>query len=151
MGAFVRPSDSLAQHRVPQTRIHDPGRYALPQDSELHREGGTSRCAPRVHRTREHQPGQSDRRQETAEQDHRVPRNAAEMARSRRHYLRRIYSRLPCRHEGIDRPRYRDHQAGITARYPRVLFPDASARLRRSQGAFAERHLDGSGHEQIRP
>ena len=39
------------------------------------------RRPPRVHRAREHQPGQSARRQEAAEQDHRIPRHAAEVAR----------------------------------------------------------------------
>ena len=40
-----------------------------------------------LHRPREHQPGQSDRRQEATEQDHRIPRHAAEVARARRHHL----------------------------------------------------------------
>ena len=44
-------------------------------------------------------PGQPDCRQETAEQDHRIPRNDPEMARARRHHLRRLYSRFSCRHQ----------------------------------------------------
>ena len=39
------------------------------------------RRAPRLHRAGEHQPGQSARRQEAAEQDHRIPQDAADVAR----------------------------------------------------------------------
>ena len=83
-----------AQDGSPEHRLHHPGRHALPQDSEFHREGGAGRRAPRVHRAREHQPRQPDRRQEAPEQDHRISRDAAEMARARRHHLCRLYPRL---------------------------------------------------------
>src|SRR5207245_1164511 len=59
--------------------------------------------------------------------------------------------RLPRRHQGIDPARHRDHQAGAAARHPRVLLPDAVARLRGSQGALSEGGLDGPRHEQVRP
>ena len=66
-------------------RLHHPGRHALPQDPELHREGGTKGGARRIFIGMENiNPGQPDRRQEAAEQDHRIPRHAAEMARPRR-------------------------------------------------------------------
>ena len=42
-----------------ERRLHHPGRHALPQDPELHREGDAGRRRPRVHRAREHQPRQS--------------------------------------------------------------------------------------------
>ena len=67
--------------------LHDPGRHALPQDPELHREIAARRRHPRVHRAREHQPGESDRRQEAAEQDHRVPQDAARVEAGRHHDL----------------------------------------------------------------
>ena len=71
----------LREERRDGPRLHHPGRHAVPQDPELHREGGARRRAARVHRARKHQPRQSDRRQEAPEQDHRIPRDAAEMAR----------------------------------------------------------------------
>ena len=58
---------------------------------------------------------------------------------------------FPGRHQGIDPARRRDHQARIADRYPGVLLPDAAARLGGPQGSLQQRHLDGPGHEQIRP
>ena len=52
-------------------------------------------ASPRVHRAREHQSGQPDRCEEAPEQDHRISRHAAEMARARRHYLCGLHPRLP--------------------------------------------------------
>ena len=43
-------------------QLHHPGRHALPPAPELHREGGARRRQARVHRAREHQPGQPRRR-----------------------------------------------------------------------------------------
>jgi hypothetical protein len=48
-----------------------------PQDSEPHREIPARRRHPRAHRSREHQPGEPNRSQEAAEQDHRVSQDAA--------------------------------------------------------------------------
>ena len=50
----------------------------------------------------------------------------------------------------IDRPRHRDHQEGAAARHPRVLLPDAAARLRGSQSPLPQRGCDGPRHEQVR-
>ena len=125
----VRPPDRAARRRGHEHRLHHPGGHALPQDPELHREGGAGRRAPRLHRAGEHQPGQPDRGQEAPEQDHRIPRDAAEVARPRRHHLRRLHHRLSRRHQGIDPARHRDHQARTAARHSRVLLPDAAARL----------------------
>ncbi len=130
---------AAARRRVPEDRLHHPGRHAVPQDPELHREGGAGRRAPRLHRAGEHQSGQSDRRQEAPEQDHRIPRDAAEVARPRRHHLCRLHPRLPRRHQGIDPARHRDHQARAAARHPGVLLPDAAAGLGGPQGAFGRR------------
>ena len=105
---------------------------------------------PRVHRAREHQPGESDRRQEAAEQDHRVSQDAARVEAGRHHDLRRLHPRLPQRHAGIDPARPRDHQEGAAARHARVLRADAAAGLGGPQGAARERGLDGPRHEQIR-
>ena len=58
----------------------DPGRHALPPHAEFHRQGDAGRGQARLHRAREHQPGQSDRRQQAPEQDHRISRDAAAMA-----------------------------------------------------------------------
>ena len=50
---------------------------------------------PHLHRAREHQPRQPDRRQEAPEQDHRLPRDAAEVACTRRDDRRRLHRGLP--------------------------------------------------------
>ena len=151
LGAAVRPHDPDAARRGDEYRLHHPGRYALPQDSGLHREGDQGRRAARVHRAGEHQPRQPDRRQEAAEQDHRIPRDAADVAQPRRHHLCRLHPRLSRRHQGIDPARYRDHQARIADRYSGILLPDAVARIGGPQGSLRQGHLDGPGHEQVRP
>ena len=55
LGSDVRPPDRAARRRGPEDRLHHPGRHAVPQDPELHREGGAGRRAPRLHRAGEHQ------------------------------------------------------------------------------------------------
>ena len=50
---------------------------------------------PRVHRAGEHQPRQSGRGQEEAEQDHRIPQDAARLEGARHLHLCRIHPRLP--------------------------------------------------------
>ena len=129
----------LRKRRVPQDRLHHPGRHAVSQDPEFHREGGAGRRPPRVHRAGEHQSGQSHRRQEAPEQDHRIPRDAAEVARPRRHHLCRLHPRLPRRQQGIDPARHRDHQARAAARHSGILLPDAAAGLGGSQDALDSR------------
>ena len=47
MGIAVRPHDQDEGRRGHGHRLHHPGRYALPQDPELHREGDQGRRAPR--------------------------------------------------------------------------------------------------------
>ena len=56
----------------------------------------------RLHRAREHQSGQPDGRQEAAEQDHRIPQDAAGLEEGRRHHLCGLHPRLPGRHAGVD-------------------------------------------------
>ena len=77
LGSDLRPHHQAARRGRHGRPLHDPGRHALPPHPELHREIAPRRRHPRVHRAGEHQPGQSDRRQEAAEQDHRVPQDAA--------------------------------------------------------------------------
>ena len=95
LGSDLRPHHQAARRGRHGRPLHDPGRHALPPHPELHREIAPRRRHPRVHRAGEHQPGQSDRRQEAAEQDHRVPQDAARMEAVRHHDLRRLHSRLP--------------------------------------------------------
>ena len=66
--------------------------------AELRREMRARRRAARVHRHGEHQSGQSDRRQEAPEQDHRIPPDAAGLEEDRRHHLCGLYPRLSQRH-----------------------------------------------------
>ena len=139
LGALVRPHDRNAGRREDEYRLHHPGRHALPQDPGLHREGDARRRAPRLHRAGEHQSRQPDRRQEAAEQDHRISRDAADVAQPRRHHLCRLHPRLPGRHQGLDPARHRDHQARTADRHPRVLLPHAAAGLGGPQGACRPR------------
>ena len=39
LGGVLRPPDRAARRRGHEYRLHHPGRHAVPQDSELHREG----------------------------------------------------------------------------------------------------------------
>ena len=111
----------------------------MPQDPEFHRQGEARRRHPHLHRAGKHQSGQSARRQEAAEQDHRIPQDAAGLESGRHHDLCRLHPRLSRRHAGIDAARHRDHQEGNAARRARVLLPDAAAGLRGSQDAAQRR------------
>ncbi len=62
-----------------------------------------AKCAPRrrqegLYRAREHQPGQPPGGQEEAEQDHRVPQDAADLAEGGHPGLCRLHHRLPRRY-----------------------------------------------------
>ena len=74
---FDRLIELREERQASKLSLHHPGRHAVPQDPELHREGRARRRHARLHRAGEHQPGQPDRRQEAAEQDHRIPQDAA--------------------------------------------------------------------------
>jgi len=63
----------------------------------------------------------------------------------------RATSRLSRRHQGLDPARYRDHQARIAGRYPRILLPHSAARLGGPPEALQCRRVDGPGPQQIRP
>ena len=119
--------------------LPDPGRHAVPQDPEFRRQGEARRRHPHFHRAGEHQSRQSARRQEAAEQDHRIPQHAAGLEGGRHLDLCRLHSRLPQRHAGIGAARHRDHQEGNAARRARVLLPHAAAGFRGSQGAVRTR------------
>ena len=83
LGDDPRPADPAARGGEARHRLHHPGRHAVPQAAELHREMRAGRRAARVHRAGEHQSGQPARRQEAAEQDHRIPQDAARAGRRR--------------------------------------------------------------------
>ncbi len=53
--ADPRPADPAARGGEAQVQLHHPGRHALPQAPELHREVRARRRAARLHRAREHQ------------------------------------------------------------------------------------------------
>ncbi len=72
-----RPPDRSARRGKAQHQVRHPGGYHVPPPAALHRESGPRRCRARLHRPRKHQPGQPGRRQEEAEQNHRVPQDAA--------------------------------------------------------------------------
>ena len=82
MGSDLRPPDPAARGGH-SARPDDPGRYAVPQAAGLRGEGQARRRDARVHRAGEHQSGQPRLRQEEAEQDHRIPQDAARLERRR--------------------------------------------------------------------
>ena len=135
LGADLRPHHQAARGRRHGRALPHPGRHALPQNPEFRRQGQARRRHPHLHRAREHQSGQSARRQEAAEQDHRIPQHAAGVEGGRHLDLCRLHPRLSQRHAGIGAARHRDHQEGNAARRAGILLPDAAARLRGSQGA----------------
>ena len=104
-----------------------------------------------VHRARERQPGQPDRRQEAAEQDHRISQDAAGLEGAEHLRLCRLYPGLPRRHAGIDPARHLHHQARAPARHARVQHPHPASRLRGPQGAVGEGRRHGCRSQQIRP
>ena len=77
LGGDPRPADPAARSGEDADRHHHPGRHAVPQAPELHRERRRRRGQARLHRAGEHQSGEPDGRQEAAEQDHRIPQDAA--------------------------------------------------------------------------
>ena len=140
----------LREERRHGRALPHPGRHAVPQDPEFRRQGQARRRHPHLHRAREHQSRQSARRQEAAEQDHRIPQHAAGLESGRHLDLCRLHPRLSQRHAGIGAARHRDHQEGNAARRAGILLPDAAARLRGSQGAVDEGRAARSGPQQIR-
>ena len=94
VGSDPRPPDRASREGRHPARPDDPGRHALPQDPALRREVEARRRHPRLHRPREHQPRQPGRRQEAAEQDHRIPEDAARLEGAGHHHHRRLHPRL---------------------------------------------------------
>ena len=90
----------LREKRRHPARPDDPGRYAVPQDPEFHREGEAGRRHARLHRAGEHQSGQSGGGEEAAEQDHRVSQDAARLEGTGHHHARRLYPGLSSGHAG---------------------------------------------------
>ena len=133
MGSDLRPAGQVARGGQDSARHHDPGRYHVPQDRWIHREGEEGRRHAGVPRAGEHQPRQSGGGQEKAEQDHRIPQDAARLEGARHLHLCRIYPRLPQRHAGVDPPRHRDHPARTSARSAGVQHPDAASGFRGPQ------------------
>jgi hypothetical protein len=83
----------------------------------------------------EYQSGQSHRSQETPEQDHRLPADAAEMARARRHHLCRLHHRPVLRWQNYSgwssNPSSCAHQRKVFAASPVSCSVDAALRRRR--------------------
>ena len=94
MGGDLRSPDRAAGEGWHPARPDDPGRHALPQDPELHREGEAGRRHAGVHRTGEYQPGQSRRGEEAPEQDHRISQDAARLEGAGHHHARGLYPGL---------------------------------------------------------
>ena len=74
-------------------------------------------------------PDNLTRRQEAAEQDHRIPQDAAGLEEGRHHHLCGLHPRLPERHRRIDPARHRGHQERAAGRSAGVLLSDAAAGL----------------------
>ena len=128
----------IAMREEEGLRIHDrrPGRHDGAQDPRLHREGGPGRRQPRVHRPGEHQPGVAEGRAakaRTSITEYRAMLQAWHRVGALT-YAGYILG-FPGRHAGVDRARHPHHPARAADRPPRVLHPDAAARLRRPQEA----------------
>ena len=102
-----RPPDPSARGREDGLLVPHPGRHARLQDAELHREVRARRRQEGLHRAGEHQPRQPAGREEEAEQDHRIPPDAARLAEGRHPLLRGLHHRLPGRHRRVDPARHR--------------------------------------------
>ena len=95
-------------------------------------------------------PGQSPRRQQAPEQDHRISPHAAGNGTSAGVFTFAGYIiGFPGDTQGIDPPRHRDHQARAAARRARILRPDAAARLGGPQPDARGGRVDGSRPQQI--
>ena len=83
-----------------------PGRYDVSQAAGLHRQGDARAAHSGLYRHCDRQSRQPHRREETAEQDHRIPRRCcSNVAYAGVHHLRRLHSGLPRRYAGGDPPR----------------------------------------------
>ena len=120
--------------------------HRIPNFIDKSRRAGVTR----VHRAREHQSRQFDRGQEAAEQDHRVPQDAARMETGRHHDLCGLHSRLRERHAGDDPHDLEIIKKELPLDMLEDFHPDAAAGLGGPQGAVGKGRVDGPRHEQIR-
>ena len=150
LGADLRPADRAARTGGPVLPLRHPGRHAVPQDPELHHQGGAGRRDAGLPRTGEHQPGQPDRSEEAAEPHLRVSQDAARVEAGRLLHLCRLHPRLPDRHARDHRARHHDHPARAAARSAGILLPHAAAGIGGSQAAVPVGRADGPRHEQVR-
>ena len=95
-------------------------------------------------------PDNLARGEEAAEQDHRVPQDAARLEGAGHHHAGGLHPRLSGGYAGDDPARYRDHPGGAAARHHRVLLPDAAAGLGGSSGPVEEGRRDGPRSQQLR-
>ena len=140
----------LREQRGPADQLPHAGRYDVPQDSGLHREGGSGRLQSRVHRHGERQPREPDRGQEVPEQDQRIPRDAAGVARggviTYAGYILGFPADTP---ESIERDiRVIQHELPIDILEFFILTPLPGSADH--QDTVPEGRVDGSGHEQVR-
>ncbi len=145
------PDRAARQGGLPQIGFTDPGRYACATRSELHRESRRSRRRRGVHRAGEHQPGQPDRRQEAAEQDHRVPRDAASAgSEHRRHHASPATSSgFPARHaRSPSCATSRSSSSELPLDLLEFFFLTPLPGSEDHQKPGQARRLDGPGHEQ---
>ena len=81
----LRPADQDARARQDRHPADHPGRHAVPQDPELHREGARAPACTQVFIGLENiNPDNLLGRQEAAEQDHRISQDAARLEERRR-------------------------------------------------------------------
>ena len=152
--ADLRPaSSSCASEHGIQLSSDDPGRYALPQDPELHRKGGKRRRHARVHRHGERQSRQrcmAAKKRQNKITEYR--KHAAGVEGRRRRHLCGLHPRLPDRHAG--------DRSGATSRSSSASLPIDMLEFfcltplpgsEDHQMLLSEGHRDGSRHEQIRP
>jgi Radical SAM superfamily len=108
---------ALAGTRKDEHSIDGPSRYAVSQDSKLHRESRPRRHESGAGRSRKHQPCEPAHGEEASEQDYRIPQDAARLEERGGDHNRRVHPRISLRHARIHPPGYRDHTKGAAPRY----------------------------------
>ena len=140
LGSALRPADRAARTSEGiEDRLHHPGRHALPPHPELHREGARGRRAAAS--SSGWRTSIPDNLIAAKKRQNKITEYREMLQKWRDHgaitYAGYILG-FPGDTQGIDPARHRDHQARTAARHPRVLLPDAAARLRGPQGSVGK-------------
>ena len=152
LGSDLRPPDRAAREGRHRHQLHHPGRHAVPQHPELHREGGARRRARACSSGwRTSIPTTCWRRKKRQNKITEYRKMLLAWKQVGVITYAGYILGFPERHAGIDPARHRDHQARAAGRSAGVLLPDAAAGLGGSPEAVPAKGVrDGSRPEQVR-